>query len=230
MKNRLKAFFSGKKDNGVIQQEIIDTFFGKTETMPPAKKPRGRRITATTVGSILALALCVIFIILYTKRPHRTPYDNIDINRYQYSIIEDGQVDRGNIERIYFDGDARGKSSFLKNSIQLVNSGEYGRAALVITFYTPVDLDRKTILIQARAQYGAKKIDLILKDDKNRFCDFPGMTLSSNWNVKQARLEKREYFDMTRTKELRIEFGSNTTGNNQDATIYLKRITIRGAL
>jgi len=212
-------------------KEIIDTFFGKSVPGKFGKKsPKKHKRTQILIAAIIlsVLALSAIIIILYKVRVFDYRKETaVSKFRYSENIIKNGQIKRPLIEEARFDGDARGKSSFLKNSARLVNSGEYGRASLTVKFWEPLDLEGKNILILGRAEHGTKKINLILKDSQNRFYECPNICFSSSWNLKHVYLGKRRGFDLGRVGELKVEFGSHTAGNEKNSTIYLKDITIR---
>ncbi len=215
-----------------IPKEVIDTFFKKAAGISEEKKPKNRKKTLLFIISLssLALVLSTISIILYIIPYNKKVPKTVALNRFPYTghVVKNGLVNRFNIIEARFGGGASRKSAFLKNSIELTNSGNEGRASLIIKFREYLDLDGKNILILARAKYGTKKINLILKDFQNRFYEYPGIQFSPNWNLKHIYLDETRGIDLKRIKELELEFGSLTTGNKENSTIYLKDLTVRG--
>ncbi len=221
-----------------IPKEVIDTFFRKAAGIPqkekPEEKPKNHKKTLLFILflSSLVLVLSTIIIILYIIPYKKKVPKTVALNRFHYTdpVVKNGLVNRFNTIEAHFDGGASRKSAFLKNSIELTNPGNEGRASLIIKFREYLDLDDKNILILARAKYGTKKINLILKDSQNRLYEYPGIQFSSNWNLKNIYLDEARDIDLKRIKELELEFGSLTTGNKENSTIYLKDITVRGTL
>jgi len=223
-----------------IPKEVIDTFFRKAAGIPqkekpeetPKEKPKNRKKTLLFIISLssLAIALSTVIIILYIIPYKKKVPKTVDLNRFHYTghVVKNGLVNRFSIIETHFDGGASRKSAFLKNSIELTNSGNESKASLIIKFREYLDLDGKNILILARAKYGTKKINLILKDSQNRFYEYPGIQFSPNWNLKNIYLDKTSDIDLKRIKELELEFGSHTAGNKENSTIYLKDIIVRG--
>jgi len=223
-----------------LSQEIIDTFFKKESPQekpiekPPAKRklPVGKLFPLLIAyATLAALALSVIIIILYNKRSQSvTARPEIpQLVSYTEDIIKNAQVDRFKVEEIFFEGDAKKKSSFSENAITLTNFGSYGRASLVMRFNEPLDLENKNLLILARAKHGTKKLNLILKDSKNASYEFKGESFSVNWSLKNVYLGESRDIDLKNIKELKLEFGRHTAGNEKGSTIYLKNITTRRA-
>ena len=219
-----------------LPQEVIDTFFkttaGDVAQKKPPKKPKKALLfiaSALSLSLVLSAIILILYIIPYKQK--RAGFKEArDLNRPLYAghVVKSGLVNRQSIEEAYFDGDAAKKSAFLKNSIALTSAGTHGRASLIMRFREYIDLDDKNILILARAKYGRKKINLILKDFQNRFYEYPGIEFSPNWNLKHVYLNKVSEVDLKRIKELKLEFGSFTAGNRENSTIYLKDITVRG--
>lgn len=233
MKSFLKDIFTNGNER-LSDKVIVDTFFNTGTHNPHQKKrPKKRSKLIPFMGLLFvsALVLSVIIIILYNskKHSHLAGYAALDKTPFMRNIVKGGEIDRANVEEAYFDGDAKEESSFLKNSVKLVNSGRHGRAAFVIKFRDDVDLYRKNILVLARANHGFKKIKLILKDDRSRFYEFGDMTFSPEWTKRNVYLEKGEYFDFKKIKELKLEFGSFTAGNDKNTVFYLKDIIVREA-
>jgi len=143
-----------------IPKEVIDTFFRKAAGISQKKKPKNRKKTLLFIISLssLALALSTTIIILYIIPYKKKVPKTVDLNRFHYTghVVKNGLVNRFNIIEAHFDGGASRKSAFLKNSIVLTNSGNEGRASLIIKFREYLDLDGKNILLLARAKYGTK--------------------------------------------------------------------------
>lgn len=221
-------------DEDIAPKEIIDTFFKKSAQDHPQKPPPKKRkkvLLLIAFALLLTLAFSIIIIILYRQRG--ISYNQqVSLSKFHYSeyIIKDGQINRFDIEEVYFEGDAREKSSFLQDSVKLVNFGDYGRAALTMRFKEFLNLGGKNILILARAESGRKLLDLILKDAQNRFYEFPEISFSPNWNMKHIYLDEKKHFDLKKIKEIKLEFGSHTAGNEENSTIYIKNITVRRPL
>lgn len=238
MMKLLKDIFSNAnrenrdKEEDFIHKEIVETFFKKSIHDVPHKKTfEINRKTAiiALVALFSALVLSPIIIILYRKSVDSLG-EKSALTEIYYSkkIIKNGRINHSDIEETFLDGDAKAKSSFLKVSIKLVNSGPAGRAALVMRFREPLDLEDKHLLVTARAQNGTKKAKIILKNSKNRFYEFADMSFSSNWNMNNIFTGKKHDFDLKSIKELKFEFGSNTAGNKEDSILYLKDLTVRG--
>jgi len=219
-----------------IPKEIIDTFFREAAGLPQKNaRKKGKKTLLLIISLIsLSLALSAIIIILYIisykgKEPGFNKTVNVNKARYTENIVKNGLINRSNIVEVRFDGDASKKSAFLKNSIELTSSGTRGRAALIMKFGERLDLGGKDILILARTKYGTKKMKLILTDVQNRYHEYPDMRFSPNWNIKHVYLDNTGDIDLKGIKELRLEFGSLTAGNNENSTMYLKDITVRRA-
>ena len=219
-----------------IPQEIVDTFFkktsgGKAQEKSPKKPKKALFFTVYILSLLLVLSVIIRILYIIPYKQKRAGFKEAsDLTRPLYirHVVKSGLINRQSVEEVYFDGDAAKKSAFLKNSIALTNAGAHGRASLIMRFREYIDLDDKNILIMARAKYGRKKINLILKDFQNRFYEHPGIEFSPNWGLKHVYLNKVSEVDLRRIKELRLEFGSFTAGNRENSTIYLKDITVRG--
>ena len=238
MKKLLKELFSNsnrakqEKEEDFIHKEIVETFFKKSIHDIPQKNTFeiNKKVALILLGVLLlGLVLSPIIIILYNKSTNalgkKAALAEI---HYSKKIIKNGHINRSDIEETFLDGDARAKSSFLKNNIKLVNSGPEGRAALVIRFREPLDLENKHVLVTARAEHGTKKLKLIVKNSKNRFYEFSDLSFSSNWNMKYIFTGKKHDFDLKNVKEMKFEFGSNTAGNEQGSILYLKDLAVKG--
>ena len=239
MKKLLKEIFSNShkenrdKEEDFIHKEIVETFFKKSIHDIPDGNTFGinKKIALILIGVLLSgLVLSPIIIILYNKSSSATGKKAALAGIYYFKkIINNGRINHTDIEETLLDGDAKEKSSFLKNNIKLVNSGPESRAALVIRFREPLDFENKHLLITARAQHGTKKIKLIVKNSKNQFYELGDLSFSSNWNMKYVFTGKKHDFDLKNIKEMKFEFGSNTAGNEQGSTLYLKDLAVKGA-
>ena len=225
-----KDMFTERNDD-FMPKEIVDTFFAKTTHKKSEKKAplkRKRRLSLPVLLLSTTLALFMIFIILNMIRVFPTATESAaDKFHYSENIIKSGEINRRNIEEIFFDGDAKPNSSFQEANVRLVTSGRYGRAALVMRFRNPVDLVGKNILIVGRSDGGTKKIKLLLKDLKNRFYESPEVAFSSSWGMKHIYLDRQSGFRLGPVKELKLEFGTRTTGNEEGSVIFLKNMLIR---
>jgi len=234
IKNKTGGSFPEEKLESSYR-EIADTFFGKSApSLSGKQKPNAGRKKAFLFAAIvllLTLALGGYIIILNIKRQsaYNTSY-NKEALYSALEIVKNGEINRANIEEVYFDADAKEESSFLKNSLKLVNRGEYGRAALVIRFRETLSFKEKNILILGRAKHGTKKISLSLKDSRGRINEYKDIRFFSDWSLKNVYLSEKPDFDLGHVKEIKIEFGSHTAGNEKDATIYIKDIVARGVI
>ncbi|MBN1353821.1 MAG: hypothetical protein JW994_04055 [Candidatus Omnitrophica bacterium] len=231
MKNRLEGDCPGKNDD-FAYKEIIDTFFRKSldEGTLPKKHLKRKLWIPFAVTSAVALTLALFAIIIILNKINTGP-EHVKIEpAYSEPIINNGVINRNNIEEVSFEGDAREASSFLEGSINLVNHGSYGRAGLTLKFHRPVNLKGKNILLIARAKYGTKKINLILKDSKNCFLELAHIAFPADWSMKHVFMKENRHCDLSDIKELKIEFGTNTAGNNTGSVIFLKNLTVRDTI
>ena len=219
-----------------IHKEIVDTFFRKST---PKKQPdRGRQKKKhmslfIVLTAVIALAFFVIISILYIRK---LSYHNHNKQPkavtflYSENILKNGSINRGNVGEVYFKGDAKAKSSLLKNSIRLVNSVSSGEASFVIKFRGLLNFDGKNILLLARTEHGINKVRLALKDSENRIYISPNMDIATEWGLKHIFMHGKTDFDLKHVKEMELEFGRRATGNKNNSVIYIKNLTVRGVL
>ena len=218
----------------VSHKEIIDTFFKKTSHQPSKKKHKpGRKKTHVPLfaGAFLLLAFVSILAIIILGREtlQKSGLESYSTAQRVETLIRDGVVERAYIEEARFDADATNKSSFLKSSIRLVNQGSLGRAAFMISFKERLSLKNKSILITARSETGLAAFKLLLQDRKGNFFMAKEVPLAGRWSREHIFIKTRNStnFDFGNISGLKIEFGSKTVGNRQDAVIYIKNLVIR---
>lgn len=226
--NALKEVFS-RKDDGLLHKEIIDTFFEKS-SRNTKKLPRKRKPNPIFLASVAVLIIAIFsgIVIVYIRGVKHGSFEE-GAAYYRKDIIKKGVLNRDYVEDIYFDGDAKDKSSFAKNSVILVNSGNYGRASLVMTLRDGTDLEGSSLLITAKAERGIRKIDVILKDSQNHFYEYSNLLFSPNWDLRHIYLNRKDNFDLKNVKQMKIEFGSFTTGNQQNSVLHIKDMVVRRA-
>ena len=223
--------------NEFPHKEIADTFFNKSAASASKKKKRKKwRNLPIFAASILLLILLLILIGVSVDIKNSTVKTRLPARNVfpAENIMKKGRLNYSKIKQIYFDGDAKEKSSFLNLSVKLVNSGGSGGAYLIIVFKKSIDLSGKSLLISAKTDGGKKGIKLILKDVQGRSYQSRNIRFSPDWALEYVGLNKKSNFDLKRVEELKIAFGAQDTGNPQNSVIYIKDITIisssRGAV
>lgn len=214
---------TGKMDD-LLNKEIIDTFFKKSVPDVPKKKKARKQVVLFVSAALAVFGLVSIIAAFYIKSILPKAIDRpAAVYRPEY-IMRNGRINYSKTERIYFDGDTRGKSALLGFSARLVNSGASGNASLTVVFKKPADLAGKLLFLSGKAVEGEKNITIILIDTEGRFLEFPGVRFFPDWASRYIYLNTKNNFDLGKVKEVKIEFGSRDTGNVRGSVIYIKDI------
>ena len=129
-----------------------------------------------------------------------------------------------------FTGAAVLNSSRERSQITLANSTLSGLAYAVVDFDPPFQADRYALSFEARGSIGGEQIELIFKDvNGNSSLNWKNLMvfpegLTTNWQPATIKLQRSDFFNPQVIRQLRIEIGSQRTGNESDAVIFLRSL------
>jgi len=141
--------------------------------------------------------------------------------------LKNGRLAKPGIKKAYFTGKDSPGSAFLKFSIKMVNTGGYGKSALVFEFKEGMDLTGKTLVFLARSGEGTEKIDIMLTGSDGRTRSFPGVTFGPDWDTRTVELLGGKKFSLNEVHKLTVKLKRpERGGNRQESLLYLKAIDV----
>lgn len=129
-----------------------------------------------------------------------------------------------------FSGAALLRSTREKQQLVLTNSSVSGLAYAHAIFNPPLPALGKRLYLEARGMKGGEKFEIVLKDaNGNTSLNWKPIVpfengVSSEWQPTVIDLEPSRFFNPNAIQQLRIEFGSQRTGNSADATILIRNL------
>lgn len=129
-----------------------------------------------------------------------------------------------------FSGAALLRSSKERQQLVLTNSSVSGLAYAHAMFNPPFNALGTRLYFEARGMKGGEKFEIVLKDANGNtslnwkpIIPFPD-GLSSEWQPAVIDFEPTRFFDPSAIQQIRIEFGTQRTGNAADATLMIRNL------
>ncbi len=129
-----------------------------------------------------------------------------------------------------FSGAALLRSTREKQQLVLTNSSVSGLAYAHANFNPPLPALGKRLYFEARGMKGGEKFEIVFKDANGNtslnwkpIVPFEG-GVSTDWQPAVIDFEPSRFFNPNAIQQLRIEFGSQRTGNSADATILIRNV------
>lgn len=129
-----------------------------------------------------------------------------------------------------FSGAALLRSSKERQQLVLTNSSVSGLAYAHAMFNPPFNALGTRLYFEARGLKGGEKFEIVLKDANGNtslnwkpIIPFPD-GLSSEWKPVVIDFEPTRFFDPAAIQQIRIEFGTQRTGNAADATLMIRNL------
>lgn len=149
-------------------------------------------------------------------------------------IMKNGQRYSNLVKKIGFYGGCQ--HSYQDEAIKLVNAKFFQWSSMGIDFIAPVDLRKKKIVFKIKGKSGGERLKLTFRDN-SAFNFEPQLvltpkepTLSSEWQLVDINVDDfYKELDPSQVVHIGLEFGTNTTGNPANATLYVKDIVIENA-
>ncbi len=129
-----------------------------------------------------------------------------------------------------FSGAALLRSSKEKHQLVLTNSSVSGLAYAHAVFNPPLPALGKRLYLEARGMRGGEQFEIVLKDaNGNTSLNWKQLVpftdgLSTEWQPAIIDFEPTQFFNPDTIQQLRIEFGSQRTGNAADATLMIRNL------
>lgn len=129
-----------------------------------------------------------------------------------------------------FSGAALLRSSKEKHQLVLTNSSVSGLAYAHAVFNPPLPALGKRLYLEARGMRGGEQFEIVLKDaNGNTSLNWKQIVpftdgLTSEWQPAIIDFEPTQFFNPDAIQQLRIEFGSQRTGNAADATLMIRNL------
>lgn len=120
----------------------------------------------------------------------------------------------------------------VKNDEAIILSGDTSRRLVYLyQNYKPVFRASDYVLtFEAKGRTGGEMLEVVFKDKDHKTSlnqgslrPFP-MGLSADWTRGFVMLERSDEFDAARVKQMRIDIGSRRTGNNPNATVFIRNV------
>lgn len=129
-----------------------------------------------------------------------------------------------------FSGAALLRSSREKQQLVLTNSSVSGLAYAHAVFNPPLPALGKRLYLEARGLKGGEKFEIVFKDaNGNTSLNWKPITpfvdgVSTEWQPVTVDFEPSRFFNPNAIEQMRIEFGTQRTGNIADATLLIRNI------
>lgn len=129
-----------------------------------------------------------------------------------------------------FSGAALLRSSREKQQLVLTNSSVSGLAYTQAGFNPPLAALGKRLYFEARGLKGGEKFEIVFKDSNgNTSLNWKPIApfadgLSTEWQPAVVEFEASRFFNPESIEQMRIEFGTQRTGNSTDATLLIRNI------
>lgn len=148
-------------------------------------------------------------------------------------LIINGQTNTGIIKRIGFYGAAMRDSKMLKDGIYLVNDGTIGWASAGFDLALPADLTNCSLQFFVKGLAGGESLELMLRDsDNNSYLPQArnrvfNKNISGEWQFISVPFDSfKGCYNSKCVNHIGFEFGTQTTSNNQGASVYICDIKI----
>lgn len=129
-----------------------------------------------------------------------------------------------------FSGAALLRSSREKQQLVLTNSSVSGLAYAHAVFNPPLPALGKRLYLEARGMKGGEKFEIVFKDaNGNTSLNWKSIVpfadgVSAEWQPVIVDFEPSRFFNPNAIEQMRIEFGTQRTGNVADAAIMIRNI------
>lgn len=129
-----------------------------------------------------------------------------------------------------FSGAALLRSSRERQQLVLTNSSVSGLAYAHISFNPALPALGKRLYFEVRGLKGGEKFEIVLKDSNgNTSLNWKPIVpfedgVTTEWQPVVVDLEPTRFFNPNALQQLRIEFGSQRTGNAADATLLVRNL------
>ncbi len=147
-------------------------------------------------------------------------------------LANGGVINREITQSAEFRGYARGSSKFSKECIVLSNSRKYNWADFTIDFKFPIDFGKRTLSFLLKGKTGGERVNLVLKDSRNRSMRLGDISLAANWKEEVIQLAKiGKDIDLSSITHIRIEYGyigesPKNMDSSIDMSVFLKDVRI----
>ncbi|MFH0763871.1 MAG: hypothetical protein V1927_02565 [Candidatus Omnitrophota bacterium] len=223
----------------VLHSHIAETYFHKNSHTKTRKKKSARRLNIDfprlfiTWAIVAALSLLAFISIAFLHNRYIEILRKSTAALKVIDVVTLGSANKAIIKKFEFRGQARrGKNSEIKDSVILNNPKKYNWADLSVDFKFPVDLSERAILLSLRGATGGEKLNVVLRDTKNRSSRLSDISLSSNLKDKMIHMDEfKGDIDLGNINHLRLEYGhAGESGSLMDSpinvTIYVNNITL----
>ena len=235
MSNTLQSIkrFPNKED--ILNEHIVDTYFYQKK---PAVQPQ------TPVKNTKILWICIIiacsivaglafFAAIYYLNGHQTTIAKANASASRIiAFTRGGSLNKTIIKNADFNGYAKGKGTLSNSCIMLKNSGRSTWSNFSMDFQFPLSFSKTAITLSLKSDIGGEKINIVLKDSRNKSSRSRDIFLTSNWRDETISLNTlRNDIDLSSINQMRIEcdyVGEPSQGakRSPDITIYIKNMEL----
>ena len=223
----------------VLHSHIADTYFHQKTHANRRKKKHARRLNIDfprlfiTAAIVAALSLFAVISITFLHKRYIGILRRNTAALKVINVITHGSLNKTIIRKFEFRGHARrGKSSEIKDSVILNNPKKYNWADLSVDFKFPIDVSQRALILSLRGNIGGEKINVVLRDTKNRSSRLSDISLSSSPKDKAIRTnEFSGDIDLGNINHLRLEYGHAGESVKEidtpiNVTIYVSDISL----
>lgn len=199
----------------VLHSHIAETYFHQKTRAKPRKKKR-TLLTNIDLRKVIIIAVsttAVLAIILGASialHNHYITQLKKKVSALQnIKIVDRGMVNKEIIRNFEFRGYAKNITSRnAKDFLILNNPKKYNWAETSVNFKFPIDLSGRDLFLSLRGASGGEKINIVLRDIKNKSVRLDDLSLSSNMNEKLINIGNlKKDIDLTNINHIRIEYG-----------------------
>jgi len=229
-----KPFF--KED--ALYGHIADTYFYQKNRQKTRRKkspnPINIPVKLLIAPAAFIAVLAAILIAASIFHHNYISYVKANLNKAKIiNIIDAGAINRDLVKNIQVRGGAqKDKARSIKGLILFDNPTKYRWADIAIDFKFPVDFSKRYLKLSMRGEVGGERLNIVLRDSKNRSMKLDNVYLSSKWTDKIIKLDPiKGDIDLSDISHIRIESAyTGESSKDMDSPInlkaYIKNITI----